>query len=205
MLLEIHPANPQPRHIKMVVDCLKAGGVVIYPTDTIYGIGCSILSADAISRVAKIKGIELKKAQFSFICSDLSHLSDFAASVPTPVFRLLKAALPGPYTFILPASRQVPKIMRTKKDTVGIRIPENLICQAIVHELGHPIMSASLPTDGDVEYFTDPDVMFEVFGKVVDIVIDGGPGNILSSTVIDCTDGTPVLIREGAGPWKNLI
>jgi tRNA threonylcarbamoyl adenosine modification protein (Sua5/YciO/YrdC/YwlC family) len=205
MLLEIHPANPQPRNIKMVVDCLKAGGVVIYPTDTIYGIGCSIFNADAIARIARIKGIELKKAQFSFICSDLSHLSDFAASVPTPVFRLLKAALPGPYTFILPASRQVPKIMRTKKDTVGIRIPENSICQAIVHELGHPIMSASLPTDGDVEYFTDPEVMFEVFGNVVDIVIDGGPGNILSSTVIDCTDGTPVLIREGAGPWKNII
>lgn len=205
MLLEIHPANPQPRNIKMVVDCLKAGGVVIYPTDTIYGIGCSIFNADAIARIARIKGIELKKAQFSFICSDLSHLSDFAASVPTPVFRLLKAALPGPYTFILPASRQVPKIMRTKKDTVGIRIPENHICHAIVHELGHPIMSASLPTDGDVEYFTDPEVMFEVFGNVVDIVIDGGPGNILSSTVIDCTDGTPVLVREGAGPWKNLI
>jgi tRNA threonylcarbamoyl adenosine modification protein (Sua5/YciO/YrdC/YwlC family) len=205
MLLEIHPANPQPRNIKMVVDCLKAGGVVIYPTDTIYGIGCSIFNADAIARIARIKGIELKKAQFSFICSDLSHLSDFAASVPTPVFRLLKAALPGPYTFILPASRQVPKIMRTKKDTVGIRIPENPICQSIVHELGHPIMSASLPTDGDVEYFTDPEVMFEVFGNVVDIVIDGGPGNILSSTVIDCTDGTPVLVREGAGPWKNLI
>ena len=181
------------------------GGVIIYPTDTIYGIGCNIFNADAISRIARIKSIDVKKAQFSFICSDLSHLSDYAKSVDTPIFRLLKAALPGPYTFILQASKQVPKQLKAKKDTVGIRVPENNICQHIVRELGHPLMSASLPMDGDVEYYTDPEQMQERFGKLVDIVIDGGPGHVLSSTVIDCTSGEPVLIREGAGEWESLI
>ena len=205
MLLQIHPDNPQPRNIKMVVDCLKAGGVIIYPTDTIYGIGCDISSPEAIARIARIKGIDVKKAQFSFICSDLSHLSDYAKSVDTPTFRLLKAALPGPYTFILEASKQVPKLLKTKKDTVGIRVPENIICQTIVAELGRPLISASLPMDIDVEYFTDPELMFESFGKLVDIVIDGGIGSVLFSTVIDCTGGAPVLIREGAGEWEHLI
>ncbi len=205
MLLSIHPVDPQPRHIKTVVDCLRKGGVIIYPTDTIYGIGCDISNADAVARIARIKQIDPRKAQFSFICSDLSHLSDYAKSVPTPIFRLLKAALPGPYTFILEASKQVPKMLKTKKDTVGIRVPDNRICMDIVRELGHPIMSASLPMDVDVEYFTDPEVMYEHFGSLVDIVIDGGPGQILSSTVIDCTSGTPELIREGAGEWESLL
>ncbi len=205
MLLSIHPVDPQPRHIKTVVDCLRKGGVIIYPTDTIYGIGCDISNADAVARIARIKQIDPRKAQFSFICSDLSHLSDYAKSVPTPIFRLLKAALPGPYTFILEASKQVPKMLKTKKDTVGIRVPDNRICMDIVRELGHPIMSASLPMDVDVEYFTDPEVMYERFGSLVDIVIDGGPGHILSSTVIDCTSGTPELIREGAGEWESLL
>ncbi len=205
MLLQIHPVDPQPRYISMVVDCLLGGGVVIYPTDTIYGIGCNIFNADAIARIARIKNVDVKKAQFSFICSDLSHLSDYAKSVDTPVFRLLKAALPGPYTFILQASKQVPKQLKTKKDTVGIRIPDNKICNMIVSQLGHPLMSASLPMDGDVEYFTDPEQMYERFGKLVDIVIDGGMGHILSSTVIDCTGGEPTLIREGAGAWEKLI
>lgn len=205
MLLEIHPDNPQPRHIAAVAECLRKGGVIIYPTDTIYGIGCSILSPDAITRIARIKKIDVKKAQFSFICADLSHLSDYARSVDTPVFRMLKAALPGPYTFILEASRQVPKLLKTKKDTVGIRVPDNKICQSIVQELGHPIMSASLPMDGDVEYYTDPEVMYELFGNVVDMVIDGGPGHILASTVINCTAGIPELVREGAGPWEHLL
>jgi tRNA threonylcarbamoyl adenosine modification protein (Sua5/YciO/YrdC/YwlC family) len=205
MLLEIHPANPQPRHIQTVVECLLDGGVIIYPTDTIYGIGCNIFNASAIERIARIKNIDPKKAQFSFICSDLSHLSDYAKSVDTPVFRLLKAALPGAFTFILNASRQVPKQLKTKKDTVGIRIPENKICHELVSALGHPIMSASLPMDVDVEYFTDPELMYEQFGKVVDIVIDGGPGGIISSTVIDCTAGSPVVVREGAGDWQGLF
>ena len=205
MLLEIHPDDPQPRHIKTVVECLLDGGVIIYPTDTIYGIGCNIFNSDAISRIARIKSIDVKKAQFSFICSDLSHLSDYAKSVDTPIFRLLKAALPGPYTFILQASKQVPKQLKAKKDTVGIRVPHNNICQHIVGGLGHPLMSASLPMDGDIEYFTDPEQMHERFGKVVDIVIDGGIGSILASTVIDCTSGEAVLIREGAGEWEHLI
>lgn len=205
MLLHIHPDNPQQRNIDTVVECLRGGGVIIYPTDTIYGIGCNIFNADAIARIARIKNVDAKKAQFSFICCDLSHLSDFAKSVDTPVFRMLKAALPGPYTFILEASKQVPKQLKTKKDTVGIRVPDNKICHQIVKDLGHPLMSASLPMDGDVEYFTDPEVMHEEFGKLVDIVIDGGIGHILSSTVIDCTSGASVLIREGAGAWEHLF
>lgn len=204
MLLHIHPDNPQPRNIKMVVECLLDGGVIIYPTDTIYGIGCNIYSPDAITRIARIKKIDPKKAQFSFICSGLSHLSDYAKSVDTPIFRLLKAALPGPYTFILEASRQVPKLLKTKKDTVGIRVPDNKICQMIVAELGHPLISASLPMDSDIEYYTDPEIMEEQFGNLVDIVIDGGIGSIIPSTVIDCTSGAPVLVREGAGVWEPL-
>ncbi len=201
MLLQIHPDNPQARNIRTVVECLKKGGIIIYPTDTIYGIGCDIYNSDAIARIARIKKIDPKKAQFSFICSDLSHLSDYAKSVDTPIFRLLKAALPGPYTFILDASKQVPKQLKTKKDTVGIRVPNNKICHEIVKELGHPLMSASLPMDGDVEYFTDPEIIHEFFEKLVDIVIDGGHGSVISSTVIDCTSGAPELLREGAGQY----
>jgi tRNA threonylcarbamoyl adenosine modification protein (Sua5/YciO/YrdC/YwlC family) len=205
MLLHIHPDDPQQRNIKTVVECLLDGGVVIYPTDTIYGIGCNIFNADAIARIARIKGIDAKKAQFSFICSDLSHISDYARSVDTPIFRMLKAALPGPYTFILQASKQVPKQLKTKKDTVGIRVPDNKICLEIVKQLGHPLMSTSLPMDGDIEYYTDPEIMHEQFEKLVDIVIDGGIGQVLSSTVIDCTQGTPILVRTGAGEWEKLI
>ena len=203
MLLQIHPDNPQPRNIKTVVDCLRNGGVIIYPTDTIYGIGCDITNTDAIARVARIKKIDVKKANFSFICCDLSHLSDYAKSVDTPVFRLLKSLLPGPYTFILPASKQVPKMLKTKKDTVGIRIPQNNICHEIVKELGNPLMSASLPMDADVEYFTDPEVMYDLFGNVVDIVIDAGFGGIVPSTIIDATSGQPIVTRVGAGPWNE--
>ncbi len=204
MLLRIHPDNPQPRHIRTVVECLRSGGVIIYPTDTIYGIGCNIFDAGAIERIARIKQVEPKKAQFSFICADLSHLSDYAKHVDTPIFRLLKAKLPGPYTFILEASKQVPKQLKTKKDTVGIRVPDNKICQTIVTELDKPLMSTSLPMDGDIEYYTDPEVMYERFGKLVDIVIDGGIGNLLSSTVIDCSSGVPQLIRQGAGEWSMV-
>jgi tRNA threonylcarbamoyl adenosine modification protein (Sua5/YciO/YrdC/YwlC family) len=205
MLLHIHPADPQARNIKTAVDCLRSGGVIIYPTDTIYGLGCDIYNAAAIERICRIKNIEPKKAQFSFVCDSLGNLSKYAKSVNTPVFRLLKKALPGPYTFILEASREVPKLLKTKRDTVGIRIPANKICHAIVTELGHPIMSASLPMDADVDYYTDPEMMHERFGKLVDIVIDGGHGGITSSTVIDCTGPQPILAREGAGDWENLL
>jgi len=205
MLLPIHPANPQPRAIQQAVKTLQAGGVIIYPTDTIYGLGCNIYNTAAIERICKIKGIQPKHAQFSFICSDLSHLSDYAKSVNTSIFRILKAALPGPYTFILEASKEVPKMLKAKKDTVGIRVPEHKIVQELVRELGHPIMSVSLPMDEDVEYFTDPELIHEHFEHLVDLVIDGGPGGIIPSTVIDCTSGAPELIREGAGEWERLL
>jgi tRNA threonylcarbamoyl adenosine modification protein (Sua5/YciO/YrdC/YwlC family) len=203
MLLSIHPDNPQPRLIQKAVDVLKKGGVIIYPTDTIYGLGCDILNPEAIARIARIKKIDLKKAQFSFICSDLSHLSNYAQNVDTPTFRLLKSLFPGPYTVILPASRQVPKLLKTKKDTVGLRIPNNKICNEIIAVMGNPIMSASLPMDVDVEYYTSPEVMYEVFGNVVDLVIDAGAGAVVPSTIIDCTSGHPVMTREGAGKWDG--
>lgn len=199
MLLNIHPDNPQQRNIQTVIDCLKSGGVIIYPTDTIYGLGCDIYNTAAIERICRIKNIDPKKAQFSFVCSDLSHISDFTKSVDTPIFRLLKAALPGAYTFIFNASKQVPKMLKTKKDTVGIRVPDHKISQEIVRQLGHPIMSVSLPMDDDIEYYTDPELMHDRFGSVVDIVIDSGIGEVVPSTVIDCTAGYPELVREGAG------
>lgn len=205
MLLEIHPDNPQPRYISMVVDTLREGGIIIYPTDTIYGIGCDIYNQDAVERICRIKNVDPKKAQLSFICSDLSHISDYVKSMDTPTFRLLKNTLPGPYTYIMNASKQVPKIVKTKKDTVGIRVPNNNICRMIVEELGHPLMSTSLPTEGDVEYYTDPELMHDEFEKLVDIVIDGGHGSLSPSTVIDCTGRDHQLIREGAGDWKNLL
>jgi tRNA threonylcarbamoyl adenosine modification protein (Sua5/YciO/YrdC/YwlC family) len=204
MLIHIHPDNPQPRLLRQVADTLSKGGVIIYPTDTIYGIGCDIYNADAIERICRIKGIQPKHAQFSFICCDLSHLSDYARSVDTPTFRLLKAALPGPYTFILEASKAVPKALKSKKDTVGIRVPNHRIAHELVKALDHPIMSVSLPMDEDVEQYTDPGIMYERFGHLVDLVIDGGPGGIIPSTVIDCTS-TPILIREGAGEWEKLL
>lgn len=205
MLLHIHPKDPQPRLIKSVVDCLKNGGVIIYPTDTIYGLGCDIYNVDAIARICRIKNIDPKKAQFSFVCNDLSHISDYAKSIDTPIFRLLKKTLPGPYTFIFEASKMVPKMLKTKKDTVGIRVPDHNISQELVKQLGNPIMSVSLPMDEEVEYYTDPLVMHEIFEDKVDMVIDGGIGGIVPSTVIDCSSGTPELIREGAGEWEKIF
>lgn len=205
MLLHIHPDNPQPRAIQQAVQTLQDGGVIIYPTDTIYGLGCDIYNANAIERICRIKGIQPKAAQFSFICCDLSHLSDFARSVDTPIFRLLKAALPGPYTFILEASKAVPKALKTRKDTVGIRVPNHKIAHELVKTLGHPIMSVSLPMDEDVEYYTDPEIIYERFRNQVDLVIDGGFGGAEPSTVIDCTSNLPELIREGAGEWATLL
>lgn len=205
MLLHIHPDNPQQRNIDTVVECLRDGGVIIYPTDTIYGLGCDIYNAKAIERISRIKNIDPKKAQFSFVCADLSHITDYAKSIDTPIFRLLKNALPGPYTFILEASKQVPKALKTKKDTVGIRIPDHKICHEIVTALGHPIMSTSLPMEEDVEYYTDPEVIHDQFEKLVDIVIDGGYGGFEPSTVISLLNGEPELIREGAGDWASLL
>lgn len=202
MLISIHPENPQERLIKQVVACLRNGGVIIYPTDTIYGIGCDIYQEKAVEKVCRIKGIQPKKANFSFICKDLSHLSDFTRNISNPIFRMLKNTLPGPYTYIMEASKEVPRIMKNKKNTVGIRVPGHKICQEILKTLDHPIMSTSLPMDVDVEYYTNPEIMEERFGHLVDLVIDGGAGNIQPSTVVDCTGELPELIREGAGAFE---
>jgi tRNA threonylcarbamoyl adenosine modification protein (Sua5/YciO/YrdC/YwlC family) len=201
MLLRLHPDNPPARLIRQTVDTLEKGGVIIYPTDTIYGLGCDIFHQKAIERICRIKQVDPKKAQLSFVCSDLGHLSDFAKQLPNHIYRLLKEHLPGPYTFILPASKMVPKILQSKKDTIGLRIPNNNIALAIVKELGRPILSASLPGDL-VEDYTDPEIMYENFMKEVDIVIDGGIGGTVPSTVVDCTGGEPVLIRKGLGDWE---
>jgi tRNA threonylcarbamoyl adenosine modification protein (Sua5/YciO/YrdC/YwlC family) len=198
VLLSIHPDNPQPRQISRVADCLRKGGVIIYPTDTIYGLGCDIFQYDAIVKICRIKGIDPKKANFSVICRDLSHLSDFTKSIDTPVFRLLKRSLPGPFTFILPAGKRVPDILQSKKSTIGIRIPDNNICMHILEELGHPIISTSLPGEM-VEEYTDPEIIHEKFEDLVDMVVDGGPGGIIPSTVIDFSNSEPEIIRQGLG------
>lgn len=200
MLLSIHPVNPQPRLIKQVVECLRDGGIIIYPTDTIYGLGCDIHHPKAIERICRIKNIEPKKANLSFICRDLSHLSDYTKSIDTPLYRIIRNCLPGPFTFILPASRQVPKLLKSKKETVGLRVPNNVICQAILEELGNPILSASLPGEM-VEEYTDPEMIYETFDNQVDFVIDGGPGGIIPSTVVDCTTDEWTIIRQGLGVW----
>ncbi|MDP3666651.1 MAG: L-threonylcarbamoyladenylate synthase [Sediminibacterium sp.] len=202
MFLTIHPDNPNPRHIKTVIECLLDGGIIIYPTDTIYGLGCDIFQHKAIERIARIKNIDPAKAQLSFVCYDLSDLSKYTKSISTPLYRLLKEYLPGAYTFILPASKEVPKILHSKKNTIGLRVPDNTIARTIVRELGHPLLSASLPGEM-VEEYTDPELMYENFHKLVDIVIDGGIGGMIPSTVIDCTKDTYEVIREGAGVWEN--
>jgi len=200
MLLHIHPENPQARQIKTAVECLQRGGIIIYPTDTIYGLGCDILQHKAVERICRIKNVDPKKAQLSFICSDLSHLSDYTKQLPTTTYRLLKEYLPGPFTFILPASKMVPKILQSKKDTIGLRIPDNNIALAIIKELGRPILSASLPGEM-IEDYTDPGIMHENFRNEVDIVINGGIGGSIPSTIVDCTGAEPVVIREGLGKW----
>ena len=202
MLLKLHQIDPQPRLLNQISECLKSGGIIIYPTDTIYGLGCDIYNHKAIGQVCKIKNIDPQKAQLSFICRDLSNLSDFTKSIETSLYRMLKIYLPGPYTFILPASKQVPKILKSKKDTIGLRIPDNIICQSILQSLGNPILSASLPGEM-VEEYTNPEVIYEKFKNQVDIVIDGGIGNITPSTIVDCTSHEYKVIRKGAGEWDE--
>lgn len=202
MLLHIHPQNPNPRNIKTVVQCLMDGGVIIYPTDTIYGLGCNINNHRAIEKICQIKNVQPAKANLSFICSDLSHLSQYTKSIETPLYRLLKKYLPGAFTFILPASKEVPKILHSKKSTIGLRVPDNLITKTIVSELGHPILSASLPGEM-VEEYTDPELIYENFKHQVDIVIDGGIGGFVPSTIIDCTQQPYTVIREGLGTWEE--
>lgn len=204
MLLHMHPDDPQPRNIKITVECLRAGGVIIYPTDTIYGLGCSIFYHKAIEKICNIKNIELKKSRLSLICKDLSDLSAYTKSISTPIYRLLRSYLPGPYTFILPASKLVPKILKNKKQTIGLRIPDNKISLLILQELAHPILSASLPGDM-VEEYTDPELIYKNFKHQVDIVVHGGMGGIIPSTVVDCTVEPPELIRQGLGSWNEIF
>ena len=201
MFLKLYEKNPDQKVIQKVVDLLRNGGVIIYPTDTVYGIGCDITKARAVERVAWIKGIKPEKARFSFICSDLSHLSDYARHVDNNTFKLMKSSLPGPYTFILNASHQVPKSIKQKRKTVGIRIPDNNIILEIVRQLGNPILTTSLKEDDQIlEYPTDPELIFEEYRDLVDAVIDGGYGGMIPSTILDCSGDEPELIREGLGP-----
>lgn len=202
MLLQIHPDNPNQHHIKTVTECLLDGGVIIYPTDTIYGLGCNIFQQKAIERICRIKQVDPQKAQLSFVCNDLSDLSKYTKSISTPLYRILKTYLPGPFTFILPASKEVPKILQSKKKTIGLRIPNNKIALTIVEEIKNPLLSASLPGD-EIEDYTDPEIIYENFKNFVDIVIDAGFGGAEPSTIIDCTQETYELIRQGAGEWND--
>jgi len=200
--MHIHPENPQERLILQVVGILRKGGVIIYPTDTIYGLGCDIYHHKAIERICRIKNVLPQKANLSFVCYDLSDMSQYARQLDTPIYRILKKYLPGPYTFILPASRDVPKLLKTKKDTVGIRVPDNKIARCIVKELGNPILSASLPGE-NIEDYTDPEIIHDRFENLIDVVIDGGIGGIIPSTIIDFTKDQAEIIREGAGEWNE--
>ncbi|HHU47215.1 MAG TPA: L-threonylcarbamoyladenylate synthase [Bacteroidales bacterium] len=205
MLIKIYPENPNPRDVKQVVECLQDGGIIIYPTDTIYGIGCDIFKPKSIERIVEIIGDKKKKSTLSFICYDLSHLSDYAKPIPNHIFKAMKKTLPGPFTFILEANNQVPKIMQSKRKTVGIRIPNNNIIREIVKELGNPILSASVKDDDEIiEYTTDPELIHEKFGNRVDIVIDGGYGDNVPSTIIDCTANELEIVREGKGDVELL-
>lgn len=198
-LIKIYEDNPNPKEIKRVVDVLRSGGLVIYPSDTVYALGCDITHKGALERIAKIKGVKLEKANFSFICEDLSNLSDYVKQIDTSTFKLLKRALPGPYTFILPGNNNLPSVFKKKKE-VGIRVPDHPITQAIVSALGNPIVSTSIKDDDEViEYTTDPELIWEKWDKLVDIVVDGGYGGNVASTVIDLTGVEPELIREGKG------
>tara|TARA_R110000796_G_scaffold88850_4_gene191877 strand:+ start:30228 stop:30848 length:621 start_codon:yes stop_codon:yes gene_type:complete len=197
--IKIYPENPNPKEIKKVVDVLRKGGLVIYPTDTVYGLGCDITNTKALEKIARIKGIKLDKANWSFICADLSNLSDYVRQIDTRTFKILKRALPGPYTFILPGNTNLPKEFKKKK-TVGIRIPDNSIAKALVVELGNPIVSTSIHDEDELlEYTTDPELIYEKWQNLVDVVIDGGYGDNMASTVIDLSDGEPEIIREGKG------
>ena len=198
-LIRIYEENPNPKDIRRVVDVLRKGGLIIYPTDTVYGLGCDITNTQALERIAQLKNVKLDKANFSFICEDLSNLSDYVKQIDTQTFKILKRCLPGPYTFILPGNNNLPSVFKKKK-TVGIRVPNNNICRAIVSQLGNPIVSTSIRDEDEViEYTTDPELILEKWDKLVDIVIDGGYGDNIPSTVIDLTSNTPEVVRQGKG------
>lgn len=198
MLIKLYEENPDQRRIDQVLEVLRGGGIIIYPTDTVYGIGCDIMNPKAVEKVARLKGIEVQKSHFSFICYDLSHLSDFTKPIPNNIFKLMKRNLPGPFTFILPANNNVPRYFKGKKKTVGIRVPDNNIIREIVKQLGNPIFSTSVHSTDSIEAFmTDPELIDEAYSNSVDLVIDGGFGGNQVSTVLDCTSGDVEIVREG--------
>ena len=198
MLIKIYPENPNPRELEKVVEVLQNGGIIIYPTDTLYGIGCDALNVRAVERICEIKGINPLKSNLSIICSDMSDVSEYAR-MSTPIFKLMRRNLPGPFTFILPTTSELPRIYKNRK-TVGIRIPDNNISREIVKLLGNPIMTTSIHDESDeIEYTTDPELIHEKWGETVDIVVDGGFGGAVGSTVIDCSEEVPEIIRHGAG------
>ena len=206
MLIKLYPNNPNEKQLAEVVACLRNGGIIIYPTDTVYGLGCDIYQAKAIEKLCKIRNINPEKANLSFICADLSHLSDFVKPIDNAVFRVLKHALPGPFTFILNANNKVPKLMHSNKKTVGIRVPDNDIARSIVKLLGNPIVSTSIHDDDEVvEYSTDPELIYEKYKDLVDLVIDGGYGELQASTVVDYTSDEPVIVRQGKGDFESYL
>jgi tRNA threonylcarbamoyl adenosine modification protein (Sua5/YciO/YrdC/YwlC family) len=203
--IKLYEENPDPRRISQIVATLRDGGVVIYPTDTVYGLGCDITNQKAIDRICKIKGINPKKHNFSIICADLSNISEFTRIITKPVFKLMKKALPGPFTFILDASNQVPKILHSKKKTIGIRIPNHSIPLLLVKELGNPILTTSINDEDEVvEYSTDPELIFEKYENLVDVVIDGGYGQNVASTILDCTGNEIEILRQGLGKLEDI-
>jgi len=200
MLLKIYPDSPSQRNLKTVVEVFCKGGLVIFPTDTIYGLGCGIRHIKAVNRIAQLKGIKKEKANFSMIISDLSMLADFTKPIDNHIFRLMRKNLPGPFTFILNASSNIPKIFQSKKKTIGIRIPNNSIIRLIIEQLGSPILTTSIRDDDNVvEYTTDPELIYEKYENLVDVVIDAGYGDNEASTIVDCTSGIPIIIRQGKG------
>ncbi|MEM9362201.1 MAG: L-threonylcarbamoyladenylate synthase [Bacteroidota bacterium] len=203
-LIKIFEENPNQKQVEQVAQVLRKGGLVIYPTDTVYGLGCDITNTKALERIARIKGIKLAKANWSFVCADLSNLSDFVRQIDSATFKILKRALPGPYTFILPGNNNLPKDFKKRK-TVGIRVPDNEIAKALVLELGNPIVSTSIYDEDDIlEYTTDPELIFEKWQNLVDVVVDGGYGGNVASTVIDLSTGIPEVVREGKGSTDIL-
>lgn len=206
MLLYIHNENPEPRKMNQIVNALKKGGVIIYPTDTVYGLGCDIYNSDAVEKLCRIKGVSLKHSNLSILCHDFSNLADFSTPIDNHVFRIMKKALPGPYTFILKANHNVPKIFHNKKKSVGIRIPDHNVPREIVRMLGNPIVTTSIHADDKIlDYMTDPELIHEKYEKQVDIVVGSGFGGKIPSTIIDCSDGTFEVVREGAGNVDSLL
>lgn len=202
----IHPVTPQPAKIARAVQILREGGIIIYPTDTVYGMGCDIHQARAVERLCRINDINPKKINLSFICHDLSHISEYTRNLPTQVFKVMKKALPGPYTFLLPASQKVPKMLNVNKNSVGIRVPDNLIVREIVKELGNPVLNASVKDpDEVVQYTTDPDEIYERYKKLVDALVDGGYGGNTPSTILDCQQNEIVLLRQGLGSVEEWV